>query len=270
MKINTNITALNATNKLQLNMVGMEKSVEKLASGLRINRAADDVSGLAISEKLRAQVRGLNMASKNAQDGMTMLNIAEAALGETHSILHRIRELGVQAANDTLVTNDRAVIQDEVNALVEEIDRIATQTQFNTLELNSGNPFSGKFHIGANDLQTMDIELNSMETDQLDVDALEFLSNAEAEAAIDLVDKAMENVAFERGRIGFMTSRLEHVVNVNVINSENTQAAESRIRDVELTKEFLNLTKYNILIESTRSVLAQANQFPGMVIQLLR
>lgn len=272
MRINANITALNSANKLASNQLALSKSTEKLSSGLRINRAGDDSSGLAISEKLRAQVRGLNQASRNAQDGISLLNVAEGALNETHAILQRIRELGVQAANDTLITSDREVIQDEVNALVEEIDRIATQTQYNTQELNSGTtPFAGKkFHIGANSGQTIDIDLESMESDALDVDALEFLSNAEAEAAIDLVDKAIEAVAVERGRIGSLTNRLENIINVNTVASENTAAAESRIRDVDMAKEMMTFTKNNILSQAAQAMLAQANQLPQGVLQLLR
>ena len=272
MRINQNLVALNSSNRLAANQNALSKSTEKLASGLRINRAGDDTGGLAISEKLRAQVRGLNQATRNAQDGISLLNVAEGALNETHSILQRIRELGVQAANDTLITSDREVIQNEVDALVEEIDRIASQTQYNTQNLNYGTaPFAGKkFHIGANSGQTIDIDLESMESDVLDVDALEFLSNAEAEAAIDLVDKAIEAVAVERGRIGSLTNRLENIINVNTVASENTAAAESRIRDVDMAKEMMTFTKNNILSQAAQAMLAQANQLPQGVLQLLR
>lgn len=305
MRINNNITALNANNKLNANQFNLSKSVEKLSSGLRINRAGDDASGLAISEKLRAQVRGLNQATRNAQDGMSLLNIAEGALNETSAILQRLRELAVQSANDTLITADRKVIQGEANQLIEEIDRIADQTQFNTQVLSSnvgttgasnGQTFQGVFHIGANESQTIAVSLGNMRSvadstagggGGLDIASLTtagrnldgsgtafekglYETQAGANAAIYALDNAIEVVTNERAYIGALTNRLENIVNVNTVSSENTSAAESRVRDVDMAKEMMTFTKNNILSQASQAMLAQANQLPQGVLQLLR
>jgi flagellin len=273
MRINNNITALNSNNRLTANQSALAKSTEKLSSGLRINRAGDDSSGLAISEKLRAQVRGLNQGTRNAQDGISLLNIAEGALNETHAILQRMRELAVQSANDTLITADRVIIQDEVNALSEEIDRIASQTQFNTQVLVEG-AYQGKIiHVGANKDQQIEIDLADMSAAAIDADAggaIEVESQVNSETAIEKLDLAIELVSVERGRIGAYTNRLENVINVNTVASENTSAAESRIRDVDMAKEMMNFTKNNILSQAAQAMLAQANQLPQGVLQLLR
>ena len=270
MRINNNITALNSSNKLAANQANLAKSTEKLSSGLRINRAGDDASSLAISEKLRAQVRGLNQATRNAQDGISLLNVAEGALNETEAIAQRIRELAVQSANDTLITADRAIIQNEVNALVEEVDRIASQTQFNTQVLSGGNYNGKNFHVGANKDQVMAIDLESMEADAIDLDSVDVETQTASEAAIELADNAIEAISIERGRIGAYTNRLENVINVNTVASENTSAAESRIRDVDMAKEMMSFTKNNILSQAAQAMLAQANQLPQGVLQLLR
>jgi flagellin len=248
----------------------MTQALERLSSGLRINRAADDPAGLAISEKLRAQVRGLNMASRNAQDGISLLNVADGALNETHAVLQRLRELAVQAANDTLVSADRAVIQREVNELAGEVERIATQTEYNTMNLIGDNPFSGKLHIGANRGQTIDVVLHAMMTTGLDIVDLEVLNNTRAEETIQRLDDALYEVSRERGRIGEMTNRLEHIMNVNTVTAENTAAAEARIRDADLAKEFMQFMKHSILFQFAQALLAQANQLPLVVLQLLR
>jgi flagellin len=268
MRINNNITALNASNKLSANQVNLAKATEKLSSGLRINRAGDDASGLAISEKLRAQVRGLNQATRNAQDGISLLNVAEGALNEAHAITQRLRELAVQSANDTLVEQDRVIIQDEVEALNAEIDRINTDTQFNTQALQA---FTGKkFHIGANKDQTIDIDLNSMAAGDLTTDTMDLTGQSTSEDAIEAADVAIETLSIERGRIGSLTNRLENIINLNTVASENTSAAESRIRDVDMAKEMMNFTKNNILSQAAQAMLAQANQLPQGVLQLLR
>jgi len=277
MRINNNITALNANNKLASNTLNLGKSVEKLSSGLRINRAGDDGAGLAISEKLRAQVRGLNQASKNAQDGISLLQTAEGALNETSAILQRMRELSVQSANDTLITADRAVIQDEVNHLVAEIDDIATRTQFNTQELIDGS-YSGKlFHIGANSNQSLAVSdeqggtaISDMQSAALGVDALNLETQTGADDAIETIDGAIDAVNATRAGLGALTNRLENKINNLTTTSENTSAAESRIRDVDMAKEMMNFTKNNILTQAAQSMLAQANQIPQGVLQLLR
>lgn len=275
MRINNNITALNSNNRLAANQGQLAKSTEKLSSGLRINRAGDDASGLAISEKLRAQVRGLNQGTRNAQDGISLLNIAEGAINEQTAILQRVRELAVQAANDTLITGDRQIIQAEVNALVEEIDRIATQTQFNTQVLSSGDYAGKKFHVGANKDQAIDVELADMQAanygiEAVDLTGVDLETQTGANDAIETLDTAINSANRERGAIGALTNRLENVINVNTVAAENTSAAESRIRDVDMAREMMNFTKNNILSQASQAMLAQANQLPQGVLQLLR
>lgn len=393
MIINHNITALNTHNKLSAASGAQSKSMEKLASGLRINRAGDDAAGLAISEKMRAQVRGLDQASKNAQDGISLIQTAEGALNETHSILQRQRELSVQAANGTATDDDRKEIQKEMNQLVDEIDRISTDTEFNTKNLLGGS-LNEKIHIGANLGQSMDIQFNDMSSDAIGTksgsglvstasvvtdfsgaldsaftltdgtdtatvtldqdygsveevvsainnqiqgnaalknlvtatvkadgkigfenltsapitvadgsgtvnvnDALKItagaiggtltsvnslkqdvttatsggvLTQADANAAIKVVDDAIKMVSAERSKMGAYQNRLEHTINNLGTSSENLTAAESRVRDVDMAKEMMNQTKNSILAQAAQAMLAQSNQTPQGVLQLLR
>jgi flagellin len=199
-----------------------------------------------------------------------MLNVADGALNETHAVLQRLRELAVQAANDTLVTSDRAVIQGEMNALVDEVERIATQTEYNTLDLIGNQPFSGKLHIGANRGRTIDVTLRSMTTAGLDIVDLEVLNNTRSEETIQRLDDAIFEVSRERGRIGATTNRLEHIFNVNTVTAENTAAAEARIRDADMALEMVRFMKHSILYQFAQALLAQANQMPFIVLQLLR
>lgn len=419
MIINHNMNAMNAHRNMSANTITAGKSMEKLSSGLRINRAGDDAAGLAISEKMRGQIRGLDQASRNAQDGISMIQTAEGALNETHSILQRMRELSVQSANDTNVNADRGAIQDEMNQLVSEIDRIANNTEFNTQKLLDGS-FSGKFQIGANNTQDMDLAINKMDSKSLglvsgntmetgnveatntlkdgvyklvgtdivdvkgnvvgnyaankittaettpadaivltkatlgegatitikdgkfevnntldlktaaknlgelapgkyeikgtnvikdgklvgDFDAtnkkitiggkditeadLGFLAGTlvagesftingadvsardKAQGTIDTVNNAIETVSKERSKLGAVQNRLEHTIaNLNT-SSENLQASESRIRDVDMAKEMMVFSKNNILAQAAQAMLAQANQQPQGVLQLLR
>jgi flagellin len=244
--------------------------MEKLSSGLRINRAGDDAAGLAISEKMRGQVRGLDQASRNAQDGISLIQTAEGALNETHDILQRMRELSVQGANDTNTTADRAEIQKEITQLTEEIDRIANTTEFNTQNLLSGG-FSGKsFQIGANSGQTITLTIATMGAAGLGVDAIAVSSNTAANTSITAIDAAISRVSSERSKLGAMQNRLEHTINNLSASSENLTAAESRIRDVDMAKEMMNQTKNSILGQAAQAMLAQANQQPQGVLQLLR
>ncbi|GAA0121409.1 flagellin [Clostridium faecium] len=413
MIINHNMNAMNAHRNMGMNTVNSGKSMEKLSSGLRINRAGDDAAGLAISEKMRGQIRGLDQASRNAQDGISLIQTAEGALNETHSILQRMRELAVQSANDTNVSADRGAIQDEMNQLVAEINRIANNTEFNTQKLLDGS-FSGKFQIGANNGQDMDLSMNKMDatslglvatnsmetvtltadsnlqdgvykvsgTNIVDVkgnvvgeldaggskitvngkatdlvtsklgdgavltvkdgkadikntidanakealapgsyeikgtnvikdgklvgeldtankkiivngkevteaelgfkdgelkDGAKFTINGSdvstrdaAQGTIDTVNSAIEAVSKERSKLGAVQNRLEHTIaNLNT-SSENLQASESRIRDVDMAKEMMNFSKNNILSQAAQAMLAQANQQPQGVLQLLR
>jgi flagellin len=270
MRINHNIAALNTYNKLNSASNAQSKSMEKLSSGLRINRAGDDAAGLAISEKMRGQVRGLDQASRNAQDGISLIQTAEGALNETHDILQRMRELSVQGANDTNTTADRAEIQKEITQLTEEIDRIANTTEFNTQNLLGGT-FSGKsFQIGANSGQTITLTIAAMGASGLGISAIAVSSNTAANTSITKIDAAISRVSSERSKLGAMQNRLEHTINNLSASSENLTAAESRIRDVDMAKEMMNQTKNSILGQAAQAMLAQANQQPQGVLQLLR
>lgn len=270
MRINNNMMAMNTHRQLGLANAGGAKSMEKLSSGYRINRAGDDAAGLSISEKMRAQVRGLNMASKNAQDGISMIQTAEGALDETHSILKRMRELAVQAANDTNVTVDRTAIKDEIDELVAEIDRIANSTTFNEKKLLDGSLTSAKFQIGADKGVSMSLKVGTMKASALSVDALKVDTHTNAGSAISKVDAAIKKVSAQRSKLGANQNRLEHTIR-NLDNAaENIQAAESRIRDVDMAKEMMEQTKQNILQQASTAMLAQANQAPQTVLQLLR
>ncbi|WP_409068663.1 flagellin [Clostridium sp. FAM 1755] len=274
MIINHNLNAMNAHRNMGINIGNSAKSMEKLSSGLRINRAGDDAAGLSISEKMRAQIRGLNQASRNAQDGISLIQTAEGALNETHSILQRMRELGVQAANDTNVTVDRAAIKEEINSLKTEIDRIANTTQFNEKNLLNGNigTTGAKLQIGANssnDLQ-LEIKISNMGSASLGVNNLDVDTHDNARTTIDSVNKAIKDVSTQRSKLGAFQNRLEHTIS-NLDNaSENLQAAESRVRDVDMAKEMMNFSKNNILQQAAQAMLAQANQAPQGVLQLLR
>lgn len=285
MRINNNIMAMNANRQLAINNTNTQKSLEKLSSGFRINRAGDDAAGLSISEKMRAQIRGLNMASKNAQDGISLIQTAEGALDEVHSILQRMRELAVQSANDTnMTTVDRQAMQTEINQLLEEISGIATRTQFNTQTLLDGTFKDKVFHIGANSGQNMKITIGAMTTNGLKIDNLKveniddvdetttggILTQEDADKAITTINNAINQVSTQRSELGAIQNRLEHTVK-NLDNSaENLQAAESRIRDVDMAKEMMEFTKQTILQQAATAMLAQANQVPQTVLQLLR
>ncbi len=294
MRINNNIMAMNANRQLGINNSGTAKSLEKLSSGFRINRAGDDAAGLSISEKMRAQIRGLNMASKNAQDGISLIQTAEGALDEVHSILQRMRELAVQSANDTNMTEvDREAMQDEVNQLLDEIDEIAKRTEFNTQKLLDGS-FSGKkFHVGANQGQSMEVSIEKMNVSGLELGDLRvtsgyttttgsgsgavtsykdegILNQNKADLAISTINDAINKVSTQRSKLGAIQNRLEHTIK-NLDNaSENLQAAESRIRDVDMAKEMMEFTKQTILQQASTAMLAQANNAPQTVLQLLR
>jgi len=301
MRINHNIAALNTHRQLTGNTNNVQKSLEKLSSGLRINRAGDDAAGLAISEKMRGQIRGLDMAQKNSQDGISLIQTAEGALTETHAILQRIRELTVQAGNTgTQEADDLEAIQGEITELLAEIDDIAERTEFNGKKLINGD-FSGTFQIGANTGQTLNVGIRDMGTEGLLIDGVidvtEFVTTAPAEIddpdnpgdtmpnpdagtvthseenfndALDAIDAAIKSVSSERAKLGANQNRLEHTINNLGASQENLTAAESRIRDVDMAKEMMEFTKNNILTQASQSMLAQANQTPQGVLQLLQ
>lgn len=363
MIINHNIAALNTHRQLGNNNNAVQSSLEKLSSGLQINKAGDDAAGLAISEKMRGQIRGLEMASKNAQDGISLIQTAEGALTETHAILQRMNELAVQSSSDTNIDkNDREAMQEEMNALIEEIDAIAGRTEFNTQNLLGGEFTNKVFHIGANQGQNISVSIDAMDAagiglnggtaievdsytkgsalgadtvvatmtgyaagdnaDQsfdvvtdtagdvagikaddgkyyaatdltvdaagavtvtaggtaLDLTAKEAgvtlkadISNREAaDATITTIQEATNKVSTQRSYLGAIQNRLEHTINNLGASSENLTAAESRIRDVDMAKEMMNFTKNNILTQAAQAMLAQANQQPQGVLQLLR
>ncbi|MFS0788309.1 flagellin [Shouchella sp. 1P09AA] len=340
MIINNNMSAMNAHRQLGVNQGMAAKAQEKLSSGLRINKAGDDAAGLAISEKMRAQVRGLDQASRNAQDGISMIQTAEGALTETQSILQRMRELATQAANDTNTESDRGEIQKEVDELAKEITRISADTEFNTQKLINGDKSEGvTFQIGANSNQNISISFSDMSADALGVgkqeltaatvdgdnvlqdkngntvatfreaveaneqegieaqaagyysesgalvaaateaaddnatvngaEKLDVSSRESADAAITTIQNALDAVSSERSKLGATQNRLEHTISNLDNSSENIQAAESRIRDVDMAKEIMEFTKQNILSQASQSMLAQANQQPQQVLQLL-
>ena len=270
MIINHNLNAMNAHRNMAINNTNSAKSMEKLSSGLRINRAGDDAAGLAISEKMRGQIRGLDQAARNSQDGISLIQTAEGALQETHSILQRMRELAVQASNDTNVTADRTAITDEVTQLQAEINRIASQTEFNTKKLLDGTAKGVNFQVGANGNQNIVLTIKTMNTKALSVDKIGLKSFGSSTGAIDTINKAINTVSTERSKLGAYQNRLEHTIaNLNT-SSENLQAAESRVRDVDMAKEMMAFSKNNILQQAAQAMLAQANQQPQQVLQLLR
>lgn len=234
MRINHNIAALNTHRQLTIGNSNAAKNMEKLSSGLRINKAGDDAAGLAISEKMRGQIRGLEMAAKNSQDAISLIQTAEGALNETHAILQRMRELAVQGANDTNTTIDRDQIQEELNQLISEIDRISTATQFNTKNLLDGT-LNATFQVGANDSQVISLTIATMNSTALTVDAanVSVSSNELASQAIKHIDDAINAVSKERSKLGALQNRLEYTINNLSTSAENLTAAESRIRDVD-------------------------------------
>ena len=278
MIINHNMNAMNAHRNMGVNNNNAAKAMEKLSSGLRINRAGDDAAGLAISEKMRGQIRGLDQASRNAQDGISLIQTAEGALNETTNILQRMRELSVQAANDTNATTDRQAIKTELTALRSEISRIAETTKFNGKGIiNSGaSTVSLNIQVGANSGETITIALANMNASAIGVAATTVSAIGSEGSATDAnkltsaIDKALVNVSTQRAKFGAIQNRLEHTIK-NVDNtSENLQAAESRVRDVDMAKEMMNYSKNNILNQAAQSMLAQANQQPQNVLNLLR
>ena len=272
MRINTNISAMNTYSKLTNANSAKSKSLEKLSSGLRINRAGDDAAGLAISEKMRGQISGLNQSVRNAQDGISLIQTAEGALSETHSILQRMRELSVQSANDTNTSGDRGEIQKEVALLIEEVGRIAGNTQFNSQNLLDGT-FSGKsIHIGANAGQKLTLNIGKMDASAsgLGISVVSLATQSGANSGIGIIDAAISKVSAERSKLGATQNRLDHTINNLTTTSENLTAAESRIRDVDMAQEMMQFTKNNILSQAATSMLAQANQMPQSVLQLLQ
>jgi flagellin len=275
-----------ADRELKNTNLNVDKGMEKLSSGLRINRAGDDASGLAVSEKMRSQIRGLQRASKNALDGISFIQVAEGYLQETQDIIQRLRELSVQASNGIYSSEDRMQIQVEVSQLVDEIDRIASHAQFNGLNLLTGrfaretgeNVITGSmwFHIGANMDQRERAYIGTMTAKALGVmgvmdNSIVSLSSPDgANRTIGVVDEALKKINKQRADLGAYQNRLEHAVRGLDVGAENTQAAESRIRDTDMANEMVGYTKNQILSQAGNAMLAQANQKTQQVLQLLQ
>ena len=269
MVVQHNLSAMNTNRQMGVVTSALQKSTEKLSSGYRINRAGDDAAGLSISEKMRSQIRGLNKASDNAQDGISLIQVAEGALNETHSILQRMNELATQAANDTNTSTDRGAIQKEIDQLTEEIDRIRSTTQFNTQNLLDGNFTSKNLQIGSLSGQSITLSISNMNASELGVGSLSVTSFSVAGQAMTAIQTAIDSVSDQRSKLGAIQNRLEHTINNLDTTSENTSAAESRIRDTDMADEMVQYSKNNILAQAGQSMLAQANQQTQGVLSLL-
>lgn len=276
MRVQHNMASANTNRQLGITTGHIAKSTEKLSSGYRINRAGDDAAGLTISEKMRGQIRGLERASTNAQDGISLIQTAEGALNETQAILQRIRELTVQASTDTNVTADRQAIAKEVRSLTSEITRIGTQTEFNTMKLLSGTFTDKKLQVGANNGQSIKLSILDMRASTLgikDSDVAKVISGkgfTEITKVISTVNAAITKVSEQRSKLGALQNRLEHTIANADNTAENLQASESRIRDVDMAKEMVQYSKNNILQQAAQSMLAQANQSTQGVLSLLQ
>ena len=276
MRINNNIMAMNTHRNLGNSTLAGAKSTERLSSGMRINRAGDDAAGLASSEKMRGQIRGLNQASRNAQDGISLIQTTEGALSEVHDIIQRMRELAVQSANDTNVNADRDELNNEFVELVEEVGRIKDNTQFNTQNLlngTAGDSGTVTIHVGANTGEQMELNFDhsgiNLSGIHGDLSGIDISDLSGANSGIDAINDVLETVSEGRSQLGAWQNRLEHTIK-NLDNaSENLQAAESRIRDVDMAQEMMEFTKNNILQQAGQAMLAQANQAPQGVLQLL-
>ncbi|MDE7308731.1 MAG: flagellin [Lachnospiraceae bacterium] len=272
MVVQHNLTAMNANRQLGIITDSQAKATEKLSSGYKINRAGDDAAGLSISEKMRSQIRGLNKASKNAEDGISAIQTAEGALNEVHSILQRMNELATQAANDTNTSGDRTAISKEMTALQSELNRIASTTQFNTMNLLDGTFTAKNLQVGALQNQKIGLSIATMNATALGIGstgAIAVNSFSNAGATMTRVQQALSIVSAQRSALGAVQNRLEHTIANLDTTSENTQAAESRIRDTDMADSMVEYSKNQILAQAGQSMLAQANQSTQGVLSLL-
>jgi len=272
MRINTNVMALNAQNKLAGNQGNVSKSIAKLSSGLRINSAADDAAGLAISEKMRSQIRGLNQAESNAQDGISLIQTAEGALQQTTDILQRMRELVIKAENEGVLSDeDKESIEVEIEALKVEVDRIAVSTSFNGKNLLDGsattNPLTFKIGANTNSCDSLTVTIGDMRTDALEIADIDV---DVPDQALKSIDAAIIDISSQRAKLGAIQNRMEYSIESLSVTAENLSAAESRIRDVDMADEMVSYTKDNILQQSAMAMLAQANQQPQQILSLLQ
>jgi flagellin len=266
LRIQHNVEALNAHRQLSINSDKLQKAMNKLSSGYRINSAADDAAGLAISERMRGQIRGISQAMRNAQDGVSMVQTAEGALQEVHAMLQRVRELAVQYKNGTMAESDRTAIQSEVNQLAAEIERIGGQAEFNGIKLLNANA-AITFQVGANDGETITVPTISLSAA---VPAAAFALTSAVNADISEIDAAINSISSTRAIFGAVQNRLEHLMNNLGAYHENLVASESRIRDVDMAQEMVEYTKLQVLQQAGTAMLAQANQSPQSVLSLLR
>lgn len=277
MIVQHNMTALNANRQLGVTNTNLARSTEKLSSGYRINRASDDAAGLSISEKMRGQIRGLKQASTNAQDGQSLIQTAEGAMNEIHSVLQRMRELTVQAKNDTYLQEDRAKIKTEVDQLQSEITRIATQTQFNKMNLLTGSYKSMQFQVGANDNQVIKLSIGRLTASVLGVGGVaSAIGNTTVSKGsiignqLSTIDEAITTVSTARSNLGAISNRLDHTI-ANADNmAENLQSSESKIRDVNIASEMVSYSSMSILQQAGQSMLSHANQATQGVLSLLQ
>ncbi len=269
MRINTNMNAMIATNQMAKNTALSGNSMQKLSSGLRINKAGDDAAGLAISEKMRSQIKGMEQADRNVQDGISMVQTQEGALEEAGNIAQRMRELAIQGGNETLTTTDRAKISTELTALNDEMGKIAEETKFNGQNiLNTGSTIT--IQAGANS-ETRDVQTVNLKTINTTLStSVKVGTKTEAAALVTALDTALESINTGRSNLGAMQNRLEYTSSNLTTSSENLSAAESRIRDVDVAKEMVNLSKLNILNQAAQAMVGQAKQQPESVTQLLR
>ena len=268
MRINTNLNAMIATNQMSKNTALAGSSMEKLSTGLRITKAGDDAAGLAVSEKMRAQIRGMEQAERNVQDGISMVQTAEGALEEAGNIAQRMRELGVQAGNDTLSDDDRTKVKEELKQLQDEMNKISEETKFNGKQLlNTAGTFT--IQAGANS-ETRTITTADLSSIANGLSTITISSSSQAQSFVENVDKALTSINDARSALGAMQNRLEYTANNLTTSTENLTAAESRIRDVDVAKEMVTLSKLNILNQASQAMVSQAKQQPESVSQLLR
>lgn len=268
MRINTNLNAMIATNQMSKNTALAGSSMEKLSTGLRITKAGDDAAGLAVSEKMRAQIRGMEQAERNVQDGISMVQTAEGALEEAGNIAQRMRELGVQAGNDTLSDEDRTKVKKELEQLQDEMKKISEETKFNGKQLlNAAGTFT--IQAGANS-ETRKITTADLSSIASNLSSTSISNASEAQSFVTKVDVALESINAARSELGAMQNRLEYTANNLTTSTENLTAAESRIRDVDVAKEMVTLSKLNILNQASQAMVSQAKQQPESVSQLLR
>ena len=281
MIINHNLSAIFAQRQLKFNNWNVDKDIERLSSGMRINRSGDDASGLAVSEKMRTQIRGLRQAERNAEDGISFIQTTEGYLQESQDLLQRVRELAIQASNGIYTTEDRQLLQVEVSQLQNEMTRVARDGEFNTMRMLTGrfartnaddmeNPGAMWFHIGANMGQRIPAFIGDMSPQALKVTTMSVSSPNQSNSAVGIIDVALNTISKQRADLGAYQNRLEHAIKGINVGAENLQAAESRIRDTDMASQMVEYTKDRILGQAGNAMLAQANQKTQQVLQLLQ